>query len=180
MDGKKYANLKHSFIRKKLFEVCKDCFEKFFDIEEKKKQTSDFESTLKFEKKLFGNIEFIGELYRRKILPEATLVLVFESLLGISDMNDQADDLVIEGAVNLMNKVGLNFEQRVNSADDKKKDEKFKYFERIFSRFNVLIEDDYPSISNRVKLLIKNMFSNKESGWLKTIEANKSGPKTKK
>lgn len=109
----KLANLKHSLFRKNLFEVCKQCFEKFFDADEKKKQTFDLESTMKFEKKLFGNIEFVGELYRRKILPEATLVSVFESLLGISDMNDVADDLVIEGAVNLMNKVGLNFEQRV-------------------------------------------------------------------
>jgi len=73
---------------------------------------------------LFGNIEFVGELYRRKILPEATLVSVFESLLGISDTNDTADDLVIEGAVNLMNKVGQTFEQNVKNAGDRKKDNK--------------------------------------------------------
>jgi hypothetical protein len=102
----KLATLKHSKFRKSLFEVCKDCFEKFFDSEEKQKQTKDPESSIRFKHKLFGNIEFVGELYRRKILPEATLVTVFESLLGISDTNDRADDLVIEGAVNLMNKVG--------------------------------------------------------------------------
>jgi len=38
--------------------------------------------------------------------------------------------------------------------------------------------DDELVISNRVKLLIKNMFSNKDSGWLKTQDLNK-GPKTK-
>jgi len=31
------ANLKHSKFRKNLFEVCKDCFEKFFDADEKEK-----------------------------------------------------------------------------------------------------------------------------------------------
>jgi len=122
-----------------------------------------------FEGKLFGNIEFVGELYRRKILPESTLISVFESLLGISDMNDTADDLVIEGAVNLMNKVGVNFQQNVDSAKDKKKEEKLKNFNKIFNRFTDLSKDD-SVISNRVKLLIKNMFSNKKSGWLKTIE----------
>jgi len=122
-----------------------------------------------FEGKLFGNIEFVGELYRRKILPESTLISVFESLLGISDMNDTADDLVIEGAVNLMNKVGVNFQQNVDSAKDKKKEEKLKNFNKIFNRFTELSQDD-SVISNRVRLLIKNMFSNKKSGWLKTIE----------
>jgi len=122
-----------------------------------------------FEGKLFGNIEFVGELYRRKILPESTLISVFESLLGISETNEVADDLVIEGAVNLMNKVGMNFQQNVDSAKDKKKEEKLKNFKKIFKRFTDLCDPDN-DISKRVKLLIKNMFSNKESGWLKTIE----------
>ena len=30
-----------------------------------------------------------------------------------------------------------------------------------------------------MKLLVQNMFSNKESGWKKTEEINKGGPKTK-
>lgn len=34
-------------------------------------------------------------------------------------------------------------------------------------------------ISTRVKLLIKNMFSNKASNWTKTKEMNEAGPKTK-
>jgi len=33
----KMSNLKYSLYRKYLFEVCKQCFEKFFDAEEKKK-----------------------------------------------------------------------------------------------------------------------------------------------
>ena len=53
-------------------------------------------------------------------------------------MNDTADDLVIEGAVNLMNKVGVNFQQNVDSAKDKKKEEKLKNFNKIFNRFTEL------------------------------------------
>jgi len=64
---------------------------------------------------LFGNIEFVGELYRRKILPQSTLISVFESLLGMSEVNDKIDDFIMEGAVNLMNKVGENFESNVKN-----------------------------------------------------------------
>jgi hypothetical protein len=121
----------------------------------------------------------VGELYRRKILPEATLVSVFESLLGISDTNDTADDLVIEGAVNLMNKVGQTFEHNLKVAGDRKKDDKKKSFNKILNRFEELVATDGDDvITNRVKLLIKNMFSNKDSGWLKTQDLNK-GPMTK-
>lgn len=66
-----------------------------------------------FQQKLFGNIEFVGELYRRKLLPELTLVAVFDSLLGISEINDSIDDLVIEGSINLMEKVGKIFEENI-------------------------------------------------------------------
>jgi hypothetical protein len=38
---------------------------------------------------------------------------------------------------------------------------------------------DEKVISNRIKILIKNMFSNKEDGWSKSAEINKGGPKKK-
>lgn len=176
------ANLKNSKFRKSLFEVCKNCFEKFFDPEEKEKQNNDPESAVLFKLKLFGNIEFVGELYRRKILPEATLVTVFESLLGMNETNDKANDLTVEGAVNLMNKVGQTFEQNVKNAGEKKnkdKKDKAENFKKIFDKFVELVKDDNDDqASNRVRLLIKNMFSNRESGWLKTQDINQ-GPKTK-
>jgi hypothetical protein len=34
-----------------------------------------------FQQKLFGNLQFIGELYRRKILSQNIIDSVFESLL---------------------------------------------------------------------------------------------------
>lgn len=83
------GNMKNSKFRTQLFEHCKICFQKFFEKEEKKKHTDilnkpadksamtreerdkytdDFERAIIFQTKLFGNIEFVGELYRRKIL----------------------------------------------------------------------------------------------------------------
>jgi len=91
--------MKVSIFRKTLFEECKKCFEKFFDADEKKKSTESKEKAIVFKLKLYGNLDFVGELYRRKILPETVLISVFESLLGISDMNNVIDDLGVEGAI---------------------------------------------------------------------------------
>jgi hypothetical protein len=63
-------------------------------------------------------------------LPETILVSVFNSLLGISDINHNISDLGVEGAINLMNKVGENFENRV-----KNKDKKEHEFNTIVAKF---------------------------------------------
>lgn len=115
-EAAKIANMKLSMFRKTLFDVCKQCFEKFFDPEEKKKSESDTEKAIYFKLKLYGNLDFVGELYRRKILPETILNTVFESLLGMADMTDTINDLVVEGAINLMNKVGKTYEANVLSS----------------------------------------------------------------
>jgi hypothetical protein len=38
---------------------------------------------------------------------------------------------------------------------------------------------DETVVSNRIKLLVKNMFQDRKDGWKKTNEMNKGGPKTK-
>lgn len=113
-------------------------------------------------------------------MPEKTLFYVFESLLGFSDLNDDVDDLVIEGAITLMDKIGPVLDENVKKS---KKEDKQANLEEVFKRFRLLMDtkDEAPQkyISNRVKLLIKNMFANRESGWQRTKDLNKAGPKTK-
>lgn len=87
-------------------DFCRVDFEKFFNKELRTQAYDTKEKMIVFQLKLFGNIEFIGELYRRKILLETIINIVFESLLGISSINTLIDDLVVEGAINLMEKVG--------------------------------------------------------------------------
>ena len=63
--------------------------------------------------RLFGNIEFVGELYIRKILREPTLISVFKQLLALNEEvfeEFEATDQTIEGAINLMYKCGYAFE----------------------------------------------------------------------
>jgi hypothetical protein len=172
--------MKNSVFRKTLFSVCKQCFEKFFDQEERAKQIQCPDTAVLFKTKLFGNVDFVGELYRRKLLPQATLMTVFQNLLGMSEENEIIDDLVIEGGINLMNKVGQAYEENVKRAGVKKQDEQQRGYQQIMDRFKEVM--DYPDetiISNRIKILVKNMFSNRDDGWSKSAEINKGGPKKK-
>lgn len=72
--------------------------------------------------------------------------------------------MVVEAAVNVMDKVGQELEQKARNS---KKQKIQNDLSEIFDRFEELMNlpDSDKSISNRVKLLIKNMFANKDSGW---------------
>lgn len=87
--------LKFCTFRKKLLDYCRNCFEEIFQessfealqkaAEEKgKKYTADDhkEVMLKRQHKLFGNIEFIGELYMGFLLRADTAKSIFEHLLN--------------------------------------------------------------------------------------------------
>jgi len=164
--------MKNSMFRKTLFNVCKSCFEKFFDSEEKAKSQESKERAIVFKLKLYGNLDFVGELYRRKILPETILNTVFESLLGMAELNDKIDDLVVEGAINLMNKVGKSYDQNISSAKNRKEEKQAK-LDKILDKFREIENLDHEDlVSNRIKILIKNMFTNKADGWKKTEETN--------
>ena len=86
------ANVKFCDFRKMLLEFCKASFELFFQVEteEKKKEleskTDDERTEIQFKKKhrLFGNIDFVGELYKRFIISEGILKSVFSQLLGMN------------------------------------------------------------------------------------------------
>jgi hypothetical protein len=94
-------------------------------------------------------------------------------------MDTPPDDFTVEGAINLMNKVGEEFEKRTN---DKKKDDKKKLeFDDIFGTFAKIRDnkEDKYQVSNRICILIKNLFTNKLDNWKKTKDINESGPLTK-
>jgi hypothetical protein len=120
----KMKNTSKSVFRMKLLEVCKLCFEKFFDGDEKKKQTENLEAQVLFKIKLYGNIEFVGELYRRAILSDKIINIVLSQLLCIEDYEKQTqDDLLTEAAINLMNKVGQEYERKAEKAKSTDKQE---------------------------------------------------------
>ena len=64
---------------------------------------------LKFKSRLFGNIYFVGELFRRGLLQESIILSVFDMLMVVESNDTQLDfvnDNTVEGAVVLMEKIG--------------------------------------------------------------------------
>lgn len=48
---------------------------------------------------------------------------------------------------------------------------------KTFDRFlELTTEKSVPQVSNRIKMLIKNMLENRESGWERTKKQNEAGP----
>lgn len=80
-------NVKDSLFRTKMLNYCKKSFQAFFndppavDIDVK---DENFEKDLRRKHKLFGNIEFCGDLHKHRILSDSTLWSVFDGLLGLS------------------------------------------------------------------------------------------------
>lgn len=114
MEAKK-TTLKHSTFRKTLLAECKSSFEQFFLQDKAKRQAMDTEALYKYQKRLFGNVKFVGELNRRNLLQESIIISVFNSLLGASDPNqrESVNDDTVEGATVLMNKIGYIIDEKI-------------------------------------------------------------------
>jgi hypothetical protein len=71
---------------------------------------------LKFKSRLFGNINFVGELFRRGLLSESIVLSVFDMLLVVDSSETQLDfvnDNTVEGAVILMEKIGSQLDNKL-------------------------------------------------------------------
>ena len=156
---------------------CKASFENFFndpppvnvDVNDE-----NYEKEIGRIKKLFGNIEFCGELYKHRILAESTLWSVFDGLLGLNTgekANKSINDNTVEAAIKLITKLGPNIDEKLKR--DTWADKNKEFTEKIFKQFEYLMNasdrsDDKLNVSQRLQFLIKNMMANKESGWSKT------------
>lgn len=78
-----------------------------------------------------------------------------------------------------MYKCGYAFEQNVKNANDKALENKVENLTKIFNRFEQFINVDNPKISQRVRLLIKNLFTEKNNNWETSRDQHEKGLKTK-
>ena len=89
--------------------------------------------------KLLGNIDFVGELYKKDLISNVILDSIFESLLGINSHSKQVNDMTIDAALNLINKLGAKIEDREHQS--KKEETKQVYRDSnkmIFDAFRAL------------------------------------------
>ena len=105
-------------------DYCKEFFEKLLIVPEKvdKKENETEEDRLdrelRYKHKLFGNLDFVGELYREGLVSDVILASIFESLLGFNRQVNEVTDTTIDAALKLINKLGSKME---SDAEEKKK-----------------------------------------------------------
>jgi hypothetical protein len=174
---------KNSSFRNLLLEYCKQSFESFFDNPPKidiKATDDNFEEDLRRKHKLYGNIEFCGILHKNRILSDSILWSVFEGLLGLKSGENQdlsVNENTVEAAIRLISKLGRTIEDKIANSSEENKVKQQEKLNEVFKQFKYLENCDSTdptkkTVSTRVKLLIKNMFDNKESGWKKSEDKN--------
>ena len=158
-----------SNFRKALLENCKKSFHNFFSEDIKKiRESNDDDKIIRFKTKLFGNINFVGELNRRNLLSVNIIVSVFDMLLAVESEEQISfvNDDTIEGACVLMNHVGYLLDNKIQKQEKKDHDDKLKksnknvmLFKKIFQRFDDLGKEGMCSL--RVRMLILNLIENR-------------------
>ncbi|KAM3135793.1 hypothetical protein pb186bvf_012046 [Paramecium bursaria] len=147
--------------------------------------------------RIMGNVRFIGDLYKKQVLPQRVVNIAFQEL--ISDFLEQfdpkhKDEEEIEGIVELLDQIGQYYEtskgksnNNVQNFDDAELREFlngnqkskvdiaafFKKYEKVTSldfMFRILhiVKKQY-NISVRVSILIDNLDDRRNKGWKETI-----------
>ena len=183
--------MKHCNFRKKLLDYCRGVYEEIFvqdDFETLKQKAEDAgkkytdadfkEQLLKRTHKLFGNIEFIGELFLCHLLRSDTAVSIFQHLL---DRGCFTDDTV-EAAIKFIEKVGPAVEEKIASAAAEGKKTKMisqEDYDLILKDFKEIwdvsqkAEEGVRVVKMRIQKLIQNMLENQALQWVKLKTADK-------
>lgn len=131
------------------------------------------ERAFRLKHKLLGNIDFVGELYKEQLLSDSIINSIFECLVGYGESGStyqEFNDNTIEASLKLINKIGHTMEAKKKESSERKGAKIVQQLDLLYKRFNYLqnLSDDDENASkctNRVRLLIQNMFENKASGW---------------
>ena len=188
----KMRKAKESKLKKEIVVECKRIFEEFaneMNIEGVKESDRE-EFEYKYKKRLFGNLKFIAELYKKKLISKSICLHVLANLLGKTQLM-KSNEFTIEGACTFLTRVGEKLEKQVlkttdgedespaikeeNKEDAEKTKSKDAYLNIIGTLTN--LQQDV-SISSRVRILIQNTLHKKENNWVENIQDE--GPKTKK
>lgn len=164
-----------------MLNYCKESFQQFFNNPPAVNMPidhPDFEKDLRRKHKLFGNIEFCGDLQKQRILSEITLWSVFEGLIGTSTKekkNSSVNDNTVDAALKLISKLGQSIDIKMENPKWREKNE--THIKSIYDQFEYLMQSNEKdpeklSVSQRMKLLIKNMFDNKKTNWSKSKQGN--------
>lgn len=89
------------------------------------------------------------------------------------------NDDTVEGACILMNKIGYIIDDKREKEESKGKEtanlKRLQGYDAVYKRFEDLANDE--KLSQRIKILIKNMLDNRKNNWEKSRKESEKGPK---
>ena len=199
-DLTKIQKAKESPFKKDLVEECKAVLKEFAN-EMKAEEGSELDKEdfeYRYKKRLFGNLKFIAELYKKKLVGPGVALHVLGNLLGLSEPFNY-NNFTIEGACTFLTKVGEKLDkakkiQEQKEAAEKEGDSKSKskkkskgkqtssteknqeIFEAVVDRMTEFMKNQ--EIDSRIRIIIQNTLDRRENDWVENIQDE--GPKTKK
>ena len=133
--------------------------------EKKEELLANYEyQEMRLRKRSVGNIRFIGELYKLRMLTSLIMMRIIQTLL------DKADSESLECLCKLLSTIGFLLEPQVNNVS-----EKCDEFNRHFECMGKIINDK--STPSRVRFLMMDVIDLRKNNWVARREENM--PKTK-
>lgn len=102
-----------SVFRRSLLQNCRQSFDKLFMSDTDFNSMED-EAQLKLKEKLMNNIKFVAYLFKYSLVSEQIIQSIFYSLLNGPDGKvELVSDRTVEGAINLVNKIGVDIDKAI-------------------------------------------------------------------
>jgi len=147
--------------------------------DKKKKEAAEAEAEFKARKRMLGNIQFVGQLYRMGVLTQGIMHSCIQQLLTQTDSPRPED---VECLCQLLSTVGLpidssdqNFkrtDEQGNAVSVPAREAMDVYFKRIEAlRHN-------PALDSRHQFMLADLMELRERGWQEREGTNKAKPKT--
>lgn len=126
----------------------------------------------KLKRRMLGNIRFVGELYKKKLLNTDTMHDCIVELLGVpGEWKPSYEEADLELLCRFLKTVGESLESK--STRNKNKPELGVKFNQYFERMHQLTKDK--SVNSRIRFNIEEVIALRENGWQARRE--QEGPK---
>lgn len=127
-------------------------------------ETSIVEKLMKIKRRMIGNIRFVGELYKKKLLNTETMHDCILELLGRPPAWKQSyDEQELELLCDLLETIGETLETKTKKL--KGKEDYKKYFDLYFDRLKQLSKDK--NIISRLRFKIESIIDLRNNNWQK-------------
>ncbi|CAM9465366.1 unnamed protein product [Chrysoparadoxa australica] len=140
-------------------------------VEKREKLAYFAEQRIKMKRRMLGNIQFIGELYKKEMLKESIIHACILKLLNAEEVEEGCmtfcDNTIDEEALEALGKLLATVAKKL---DTHKNAEKFKDYFRLLER----LSKDSKRVSARIRFMIRDIFDMRKKHWEPRIKQAKA------